>query len=114
MAIETSAARHINALSGQKDKLIDDIKSVTTDAEELLRKASTAGADGYSAVREGLADRLANSIARLQQVQEDLKLRTRLAARATDEYVQDNPWKSMGYVAIAGLVVGLLLAARGR
>ena len=113
MSAETSAAKHINALSGQKDKLIDDIKSVVADADDLLRKAMTSSAEGYSAVRVELEDRLANSIIRLQEVQEELKSRTRQAARATDEYVHDNAWKSMGYVAVAGLIAGLLIT-RGR
>lgn len=113
MSAETSAAKHVNALSGQKDKLVDDIKLVVTDAEELLRKAKTSSAEGYSAVRVELEDRLSNSIVRLQEVQEELRARARQAARATDEYVHDNPWKSMGYVAVAGLIVGLLLT-RGR
>ena len=112
MSGETSVAKHINALSGQKDKLVDDIKSVVADAEELLRKAKTSSAEGYSAVRVELEDRLANSIVRLQEVQQELKSRARQAAKVTDEYVHDNPWKSMGYVAAAGLIVGLLLSRR--
>jgi ElaB/YqjD/DUF883 family membrane-anchored ribosome-binding protein len=112
MSVETGAAKHISALSGQKDKLVDDIKSVVADAEELLSKAKTSSAEGYSAVRVELEDRLANSIVRLQEVQEELKTRARQAARVTDEYVHDNPWKSMGYVAVAGLLVGLLITRR--
>jgi ElaB/YqjD/DUF883 family membrane-anchored ribosome-binding protein len=112
MSVETSAAKQINSLSGQKDKLVDDIKSVLADAEELLRKAKTSSAEGFSAVRVELEDRLANSIIRLQEVQQELKSRARQAARVTDEYVHDNPWKSMGYVALAGLIVGLLISRR--
>ncbi len=112
MSVETSAAKHINALSGQKDKLVDEIKSVVANAEELLRKAKTSSAEGYSALSVELEGRLANSIVRLQEVQEELKSRARQAAKATDEYVHDNPWKSMGYVAVAGMIVGLLITRR--
>lgn len=112
MSMETSAAKHISALSGQKDKLVDDIKSVVDDAEQLLRKARTSSAEGYSAVRVELEDRLANSIVRLQEVQQELKSRARQAAKATDAYVHDNPWKSMAYVAVAGLIAGLLITRR--
>ncbi|HVY06597.1 MAG TPA: DUF883 domain-containing protein [Burkholderiales bacterium] len=113
MSIETSAAKHLNALGGQKDKLVDDIKSVVADAEELLKKAKTSSSESVSSMRTELEDRLANSIVRLQEVQEELKWRARQAGKAADEYVHDNPWKSMGYVAVAGLIVGLLLT-RGR
>ena len=109
MRMESANAGKFNVLSGQKDKLIDDIKSVMADAEDLLKKAKTSSADGYSAARAQLEDRLANSIVRLQQVQEELKSRARKGARATDEYVHDNPWKSMGYVAVAALIAGLLI-----
>ena len=113
MSAESNVARQLNAMSGQKDKLVDDIKALVTDAEDMLKKARATGAEGYSAVRMELEDRLANSIVRLQEVQEEVKMRGRQAARATEEYVQDNPWKSMGYVALAGLIVGVVLA-RGR
>ena len=113
MSAETVAAGQANTLSGHKDKLIDDIKSVVADAQDLLKQAKSSSAEGYSAVRVELEDRLADSIVRLQEVQEELKLRARNAAKATDTYVHDNPWKSMGYVALAGLVVGLLIN-RGR
>lgn len=33
------------------------------------------------------------------------------AARATDSYVRENPWKMAGVAATAGLVVGVLLQA---
>jgi len=112
MSIETGAAKSINALGGQKDKLVDDIKSVVADAEELLKKAKTSSADGYSAVRVELEDRLASSIVRLQEVQEELRSRARQAARVTDEYVHENPWKSMGYVAVAALLLGALITRR--
>jgi len=41
-----------------------------------------------------------------------LKTRVRYAARATDEYVHENPWKSMGVVAAAGIVIALIFSRR--
>jgi len=32
--------------------------------------------------------------------------------RATDEYVQDNPWQAVGIAAAVGLVIGLLISKR--
>ncbi len=101
------------SFSGQKDKMLEDIKAVMSDAQEMLDKARATSAEGYSAVRTELEDRLSDSIVRLQEVQEELTARARSAARATDTYVRDNPWKSIGYVAAAGLVIGLLMS-RGR
>ena len=63
-------------------------------------------------MRAELEDKLSDTIVRLQEVQEELTARARDAARATDDYVHENPWKSMGVVAAVGIVVGLLLSSR--
>ena len=34
------------------------------------------------------------------------------AAKVTDEYVQDNPWRAVGIAAVAGLVLGVLISRR--
>ena len=111
MSAQTAAAG--KALGTHKDKLIEDIKTIVSDAQDLMQRAKSTGSDGYSAVRADLEDRLADSISRLQEVQEELSARARGAAKATDTYVRDNPWKSMSYVAVAALILGFL-ATRGR
>ena len=113
MNAETQAVRGAaKQLNGQKDKLLADVKNVVADAENLLKKAKSSGAESYAAVRAELEDKLADTIVRLQEVQEELKARARYAARATDDYVHENPWKSMGAVAAVGIVVGLILSSR--
>jgi ElaB/YqjD/DUF883 family membrane-anchored ribosome-binding protein len=113
MNADTQAVRSAaSQLNGQKDKLVADIKNVVTDAETLLKQARATGGEGFSMAREELEERLAQSIVRLQEVQEELKFRARYAARAADAYVHENPWKSLGVVAAAGIVVGMLLSRR--
>jgi ElaB/YqjD/DUF883 family membrane-anchored ribosome-binding protein len=113
MNTDTQALRSAaSQMNGQKDKLVADIKTVVSDAETLLKQARSTGAEGYSAVRAELEDKLADTVIRLQEVQEEMKFRARYAARAADAYVHENPWKSIGVVAAAGIVVGLLLSRR--
>ena len=113
MSVETQAVRGAaKQMNGQKDKLLADVKNVVAEAENLLKKAKSSGAESYAAVRAELEDKLADTIVHLQEVQEELTARARYAARATDDYVHDNPWKSMGVVAAIGIVVGLLLSSR--
>jgi len=112
MNADTPAVRSAaTQLNGQKDKLAY-IRTVVTDAENLLKQAKTTGAEGYAAVRAELEDKLADTVVRLQEVQEELKFRARYAARAADAYVHENPWKSMGILAAAGVLVGILLSRR--
>jgi ElaB/YqjD/DUF883 family membrane-anchored ribosome-binding protein len=38
--------------------------------------------------------------------------RARAAARYTDDYVHDNPWRSIGVAAAVGFLVGLMINRR--
>ena len=118
MTIETdvgqvNAGGQVNTMGSPKEKLVSDIKAVMADAQELLKQAKTSGSESYSVMRSELEERLSESIARLQELQGELKVRAASAAKATDAYVRDNPWKAVGYVAAASLIVGLLIS-RGR
>ena len=44
-----------------------------------------------------------------KEIQEKAVEKGRAAAQATDAYVHENPWTTMGIAAGLGLVVGLLL-----
>lgn len=113
MSAESQAVRSAaSQMNGQKDKLVADIGTVVTDAENLLKRAKNAGAEGYAAVRADLEGKLSDTVVRLQEVQEELKFRARYAARTADVYVHENPWRSMAIVAAAGIVVGFLLSRR--
>jgi ElaB/YqjD/DUF883 family membrane-anchored ribosome-binding protein len=38
--------------------------------------------------------------------------KTKAAARATDDYVHDNPWQAIGAAAVVGLILGALISRR--
>jgi ElaB/YqjD/DUF883 family membrane-anchored ribosome-binding protein len=95
-----------------KEKLMQDVKVVISDAEELLRATASQAGEKVSAAREKVQDSLHRAKVKLAEAEDVLIDKGKQAARVTDEYVHDNPWKSMGYVAAAGLIVGLLLSRR--
>ena len=45
-------------------------------------------------------------------MQDDALDRAKATARATDEYVRDNPWQALGVAAAVGVLVGLLMSRR--
>jgi ElaB/YqjD/DUF883 family membrane-anchored ribosome-binding protein len=105
------SARAENDVS--KEKLMQDMRAVVTDAEELLRATAGQAGDKVAAARERIQANLATAKERLAEAEHAVLEKTKQAAKATDEYVHDNPWKAMGVAAGVGLVVGLLIS-RGR
>lgn len=96
-----------------KEKLMQDLQIVVSDAEELLKATASQAGEKVSAARERIQDSLTAAKARLAEAEEAMLEKTRQAARATDEYVHDNPWRAVGIAAGVGLVVGMLIS-RGR
>jgi ElaB/YqjD/DUF883 family membrane-anchored ribosome-binding protein len=95
-----------------KDKLVQDFKLVIADAEELLRATASQAGEKVSQARERIQDRLHTAKIKLAEAEEAVMIRTREAARFTDEFVHDRPWYAVGIAAGAGLIVGLLIGRR--
>lgn len=96
-----------------KEKLMQDLRVVVADAEELLRATAGQAGDKAVAARERIQESLAHAKERMVAAEEAVVEKTKQAAKATDEYVHENPWKSVGIAAGVGLVIGMLIS-RGR
>jgi ElaB/YqjD/DUF883 family membrane-anchored ribosome-binding protein len=96
-----------------KEKLMQDLRVVVADAEELLRATAGQAGEKVSAARERIQENLAAAKQRLAAAQDAVVAKTKEAAKVTDEYVHENPWKAVGIAAGVGLVIGMLIS-RGR
>jgi ElaB/YqjD/DUF883 family membrane-anchored ribosome-binding protein len=95
-----------------KEKLVSDLKVVVADAEELLRATASQAGEKVVAARERIQASLATAKVKLSDAERALLEKSKLAAKATDEYVRENPWQAVGVAAMAGLVLGILISRR--
>jgi ElaB/YqjD/DUF883 family membrane-anchored ribosome-binding protein len=95
-----------------KGKLMSDLRVVIADAEELLRMTSDQAGESAADVRSRVQARMNQAKADLVHLQEAAVAKAKAAGHATDEFVHENPWKSIGIAAGVGLVVGLLVSRR--
>jgi ElaB/YqjD/DUF883 family membrane-anchored ribosome-binding protein len=95
-----------------KENLIDSVKSSLTDAENLLREAAASTGDKAAELRDRAMTSIKRTRETLYEVQDALVERGRKAARATDDYVHDNPWQAIGIAGVTGLLLGLLISRR--
>lgn len=96
----------------QKDKLMSDLRVVIADAEELLRMTADEAGEGAADVRSRVQARMNQAKADLLRLQEAAVAKAKAAGHAADEFVHENPWKSMGIAAGVGLLMGLLISRR--
>jgi len=50
---------------------------------------------------------------KVQELQKRATETARNVSEATDRYVRENTWQSIGFAALLGCVIGYLLASRG-
>jgi ElaB/YqjD/DUF883 family membrane-anchored ribosome-binding protein len=96
-----------------KEKLLQDFRVVVADTEELLRATAGVAGEKVSVARERMQENLMVAKARLASAEDALVAKSKEAAKATDEYVHENPWTAIGVAASVGVIVGMLIG-RGR
>lgn len=94
------------------DQLINEFKVVVADAEALLKATANTGDDKLSELRARAEESLGAAKERIMEIQTEVLAKTRATAKATDAYVHENPWRSVGFAASIGVVVGLLISRR--
>jgi ElaB/YqjD/DUF883 family membrane-anchored ribosome-binding protein len=98
--------------SGYGKSGVRDFGNTLSEAESLLNRAETETGDRARDLRAQVESKLAAAKAKLQDLQEDALDRAKTAARATDDYVRDNPWQMIGAAAAAGFLLGVLVSRR--
>jgi ElaB/YqjD/DUF883 family membrane-anchored ribosome-binding protein len=92
-----------------KEKSMSDIKNVLADAEDLLKQAASSTGERATELREKALARLKQAKEKAADVQVVVVEKGKKAARATDDYVHEHPWASIGIAAGVGMVLGLLI-----
>lgn len=95
-----------------KGQLAEDFRRLITDIEELLRVTANQAGDDAAEVRQRIQGQLHAAREQLAELQDVAIAKAKAAGHATDEFVHENPWKSIGIASAIGLIVGLLITRR--
>jgi ElaB/YqjD/DUF883 family membrane-anchored ribosome-binding protein len=95
-----------------KEKLIADVKLVIADSEDLLRATAGQAGEKIAEIRARSQDRLAAAKIKLAEAEAVMVDKAKQVGRVADDYVHDNPWRSVGVAAGFGFIVGLLIGRR--
>jgi ElaB/YqjD/DUF883 family membrane-anchored ribosome-binding protein len=95
-----------------KEKLMEDLKAVVSDAEALLKATAHQTGEKIAEVRAKAEESLKTAKARIADEGKVVMEKAKSAAKSTDEFVQAHPWKAVGVGALLGFVIGLLISRR--
>ncbi|MBA4344228.1 MAG: DUF883 domain-containing protein [Methylibium sp.] len=95
-----------------KQRLVSDLQAVVAEAEALLKATAGQAGEGAEEVRHRIKASLERARRNLVDIEEAALEKAKAAGRATDAYVHENPWQSIGVAAGVGLLLGLLIGRR--
>jgi ElaB/YqjD/DUF883 family membrane-anchored ribosome-binding protein len=95
-----------------KDKLIKDFHSVLADTEELMKSVSNESGGTAQALRTKVEENLKQAKEYLEDFEDSIIDKSKTAARATDEYVHENAWQTIGLAVGIGILIGYLISDR--
>jgi ElaB/YqjD/DUF883 family membrane-anchored ribosome-binding protein len=98
----------MNASEINTDRLVTDLKTVTKDAEELLKTVSGERGDGSHEIRMRLSSAIESAKATYRRLEE----KAVAGAKATDKVIRDHPYESIGIAFGMGLLVGVLVTRK--
>jgi len=87
------------------ERLLQDLKAVVRDGEELLK----AGAQDLSERGMAARERLAAALEVAKETRLKLEERAKASARATDRLIREHPYQAVGTAFGIGLVIGILV-----
>ncbi len=90
------------------DRLVSDLKTVTKDAEELLKTVSGEEGNGSHDIRMRLSSAIESAKATYHRLEE----KAVAGAKATDKVIREHPYESLGVAFGLGLLVGVLVTRK--
>lgn len=93
-------------------QLMEDLRVVVEDAEALLKATAGQAGERVEQARHRAEESVRAARERLADLEGEVRMRAREAARTTDRYVHETPWGAIGMAAGVGFILGLLSGRR--
>ena len=97
--------------SATRDKLVEDVKVLTKDVQDLLKATASVVGEKAAEARVKVEESLKVAQDKLSVVHGTVKAKGQEAFSITDGYVRDNPWNAVGIAAGIGFLLGIGFSA---
>lgn len=95
-----------------KNKLMDDLLLIMANAEALMNATANETDAVAVTARERFQESLSTVKNNILSAEQSLINQAVHVTKVTEQYVNENPWKTIGLSAFAGVIVGMLISRR--
>lgn len=101
-----------SASTQARERVLGDLKSLTQDAEDLLKATAGDLSDKAKDARTRMAAALERAKSTCEDLQEQAGATARAAAKKADSMIRDHPYESIGIAFGVGLLLGVVLTRK--
>jgi ElaB/YqjD/DUF883 family membrane-anchored ribosome-binding protein len=102
----------INMEHVTSERLMQDMRVVVADAEDLLKATAGQTGERIEKIRAKAEESLRTARNRMQIAGKAVQENATEAVQTVDDQVRKNPWTAVGIAAGVGLVLGIVLGRR--
>lgn len=106
----TSTPKKTGAAS-TSSRVAQEFQEFVADMEDLIKASTSLTGDDLARAKAKLHTRVTAARAFVQDMPGAISARARDTAHVADGYVREQPWRTLGIAAAAGLFIGFLLVA---
>lgn len=99
-------------VNGAASNVKEDMQTLVKDAQSMLEAATALTGEKAEHMRSKGMHLLEQALGRAHDYQEQALVRGKQFAKASDNYVHDNPWKTVAVAAGVGLLLGAILGRK--
>jgi len=98
--------------SEASQRLVADLKTLAADTQDLIKVTAEHSGEKIVAARDKARLGLAQAQANIAAAQAVVTERAKVAAQATDSYVHEHPWSTIGVAALFAFTIGFMAGRR--
>jgi len=102
----------MNGDINSKEKVVNDLRALVNDAEELLKATANQAGETIAVARQKIQQSLIEGKKALADAEQTFLKKSKECAEIADDYVRENPWSAVGVAAAVGLALGLLIRGK--
>jgi ElaB/YqjD/DUF883 family membrane-anchored ribosome-binding protein len=95
-----------------RERIMSDLKTLTHDAEDLLKATAGDVSDKAKEARSRVAAALERAKSTYSHLQEQTIAGAKAAAKKADVVIRDHPYESIGVAFGVGLLIGVLIGRK--
>lgn len=102
----------VSTANSVQSSMSREFHSFIADIEDLVKQTTSLTGDDLERAKDQLVKRISTAKESVENIGSDIAHQARKSITATNDYVHDQPWNAIGAGAVAGMLLGLLLARR--